>query len=308
MFHQGDFAMSNIYRPKTHTQTAVGQADFGAFTMLASLYGVMSLFVTFFTELYLALFVVLFAVVWAVLRGVADHRAPPEQRIRTFAEKLGAVCFNGALICVVLGAWPVLGLNAGYALVGWFATGLFAAGLALDVMAHLSAFFRLLGVAFTGAMAAALVLLPIPGGALPPDDGSRTWIVEVMVRDENNAPVRDAIANCAAVPVWDQTSPEVFRTGTGRFTDAEGRAEFSFSDDTRLTVAACLAFLPATSEAPGYKPRTAIALSPIPGARLHAEIRLSESTPPGSHCTDNAEISSRCATRADYGRYWLGAR
>jgi hypothetical protein len=217
-------------------------------------------------------------------------------------EKFGNFCFCGALVCVMAAPIFVLSNHAGYMLAGWFATGLFAAGFLLDVIKRITPFLRLFGLAFAGAMAAALVVLPAPTMAMPEGESETSWSVDLSaVDDETGEPVRRAVANCAAVMAWNR-SPEIFRAGRGQITGEDGRAQFPFRDDTRLKAAACIAFLPATTEAQGYAPQTAINASILPGQTLPIEIRLKERTLVGSNCSA-IDSATSCATYSYGGEY-----
>jgi hypothetical protein len=282
-----------------------GSAEGGAVSTLvggATAIGwIATAFLGFVATPYLGAFIIAFIVLcFAVMMAM-----PPHGKAFSAIEIFGAYCFVGALVCVAFGGVAVLGFHwVSYTLVGWFVTGLYGAGLLLTFLKKINALLGLVSILFGIGMATALVMLPTPSGALPPDDPAHRWRIALSVRDANGEPVQGTLSNCAAVMRWDLEDAAVFRSGSGTFTDDQGKASFTFHEDVRLKAGACIAFKPSTQDQEGYAPRTNASATLIPGDDVRIEIVLDERSPPGPPCTwlqDSADHP--CQIRLDGASY-----
>lgn len=262
-----------------------------------ALIGVISLFAA---SIYLVGFAVVFIAFSIWMMVDANRERPDENGIH----QIGSLLVLGACACVVFGGLVVfLAHWVPYAVVGWLTTGLYVSGF-LAMFAALSGLLRLLGLLMAAAMIAGMILLPAPSEGATEDEENK-WKVELTVVDADDNPIAGAITNCASVMVWAQQSAAILESGTGHYTDDEGKTEFEFTDDTRMKAAVCMAFVPSSRDEPGYAVRTGAVAAPVRGVTYPVQIRLTERTPPGSDCPVGSfsDEGMSCERRYENGYY-----
>ena len=167
-----------------------------------------------------------------------------------------------------------------FTLAGWIVEGLYVAGLVFGILAKVNTLLRVLAVLVAGALAAALVNLPVPTRSIAPDDQSRRWYADVTVRNVNDEPIANARVACTAVMRWNARQAPYISDFSAEATDDQGRASFAFDEDGRMKVALCAAHSPPSEYGSGnsndYTANCGVGAWPLPGGRVPVTIRLNE--------------------------------
>lgn len=249
--------------------------------------------VVFFSSFWTALIVAAYAVVAFVLAAAASDK----NRLANIGVTLLMVSALAAALLVGFGVFMFHWLSL--TLAGWAVAGLYTLGLVFGVFAALSAGLRLLALLTGAALAAALVFLPVPTSALPPaDENRRDWFVELTVLDADNQPVEGANAACAVAMRWNANArPDLeteidFETDIVVSTDETGAASFRFTEDPRLKLATCAAWVSYARmdaeyarqayyghEVPRHDPAYVAVFAPLYGETARLTLRLRERVP-----------------------------
>jgi hypothetical protein len=156
-------------------------------------------------------------------------------------------------------------------------TALYIGSVVICLRSQLSIVFKFFATALAVAMVAAFVMLPAPAASANPDDKSSEWNIHLTVLDEAGKPIQDAQALCVTAMVWDRDKPFDAGAGVAAATDADGKAEFTFHEDTRLKVAICQATKQGQDsfeQTLDYPPQTAVLVSPFRGQDYAVQITL----------------------------------
>lgn len=187
----------------------------------------------------------------------------------------------GFAIALALLMTPLVFVSHAFAfpVLAWPITALYWLALLVGLWKELRGLLKALAGLTAAAMPTALLVLPTPDGAIGPIDDSRKWTVVVTAVDAEGEPIASAAAHCAAVMVWErgrgfEAEPEWYA-----FTDEDGRAEFSFTADTRLKAALCAAAKTPRDGEDGYAMRTGYVLNPFRGGEFPVRITLDERVP-----------------------------
>lgn len=276
-----------------HHQPTGYSPDLSLGSVLVGFPLLISAVVIFFSSFWTALFVAAYAVVAFVLAAAASDK----NRLANIGVTLLMVSALAAALLVGVGVFMFHWLSL--TLAGWAVTGLYVLGLVFGVFAALSAGLRLLALLTGAALAAALVFLPVPTSALPPaDEDRRDWFVELTVLDADNQPVEGATAACAVAMRWNANArPDLeteidFETDVAIATDENGAATFRFTEDPRLKLAACAAWVSYArmdaeyarqayygNEVPQHDPAYGVVFAPLYGETANLTLRLREHVP-----------------------------
>jgi hypothetical protein len=182
--------------------------------------------------------------------------------------------FSSLAISILIYPLTILAHLVPFSAAAWTATLLYVAAVALCLRSELSRVFKILTSLIGITMVLGLVIFPAPAGSADPADKSEEWSIELTVLNDRGKPITGALAECTAVMVWDHDVPFRVSADVGIGTDSEGKAKFTFHEDTRLKAALCEAMKDGGAYEPDYPPQTAILASPFRGGDYHLQIML----------------------------------